>query len=134
VAATASRFHITHRALEEMRLMTAVALKRGRNYMPSHGSPLLKPRPQVGLTHLPLGRGADRRCLACLRRARFVRCSVLLEIGSGLLGIQRENHLASIRLPLHRLTHSYVDQRKAPRSELTTKPPSGHSRLQLLAC
>jgi hypothetical protein len=54
VTATAVRFHVTHRALTEMRLVTTVALKRGRNQTPSHADCLLEPHSLAGLMGGPL--------------------------------------------------------------------------------
>ena len=51
MTATAVRFHVTHRALTEMRLVTTVALKRGRNHTPSHADCLLKPHSLADLTN-----------------------------------------------------------------------------------
>ncbi len=45
---------------------------------------------------------------------------------------QRRPHHLLRRPPKNALV--YVGQRKNPRAQLTTKPPPGHSRLQLLAC
>jgi len=49
VTATAVLFHVTHRALTKMRLVTTVALKRGRNHTPSHADCLLEPHSWAGL-------------------------------------------------------------------------------------
>jgi hypothetical protein len=54
VTATAVRFHVTHRALTEMRLVTTVALKRGRNHTPSHAACLLEPHSWAGVMGGPL--------------------------------------------------------------------------------
>jgi hypothetical protein len=54
VTATAVRFHVTHSGLTKMRLVTTVALKRGRNHTPSHADCPLEPHSRAGLMSGPL--------------------------------------------------------------------------------
>ena len=82
MTATAVRFHVTHRALTEMRLVTTVAFKRGRNYTPSHADLIYGAEKQNRRTTISARGGAllvqlgGRQSSRLVESSRHKYCSV----------------------------------------------------------